>query len=64
MKKRKNSGTGSTGVPIREWKQKGCFRFSYREAGPTVWRRCLDCGREDRGRWVRTRDRQPEEGQP
>lgn len=29
-----------------------CLRFSYREAGAVVWRRCLTCHREERGKWV------------
>lgn len=35
-----------------------CFRFTYRWAGPVVWRRCLDCGHEERGRWITTRDKE------
>jgi hypothetical protein len=28
-------------------------RFTYHQADPVVWRRCLDCGHTERGRWVR-----------
>lgn len=33
-----------------------CRRFSYRTAGPLVWRRCQRCGREEQGRFVRLAD--------
>ena len=31
-----------------------CDRFTYREAGHLLIRRCLDCGHTERGHWVRT----------
>lgn len=35
-----------------------CSRFTYTEAGAVVWRRCLDCGYTERGRFIRLRDKE------
>jgi hypothetical protein len=33
-----------------------CRRFTYHELGGIVWRRCSDCGTQERGRWVTLAD--------